>query len=82
MLCDNCIRLQSILEEKNRNDSLEKLLEENKKLRKLLSQTQLEANSVVSECHLVIPGTVIMCGEMAQYCSQECMRKANEKDSM
>jgi hypothetical protein len=29
-------------------------------------------------CLGVIPNTFIMCGEMGQYCSQECMRKANE----
>jgi hypothetical protein len=29
-------------------------------------------------CLEVIPGTFIMCGEMEQYCSQECMRKADE----
>jgi hypothetical protein len=23
-----------------------------------------------------------MCGEMGQYCSHECMRKANEKDTL
>jgi hypothetical protein len=33
---------------------------------------------VTGSCHLVIPGTVITCGEMEQYCSEECMRKANE----
>jgi len=33
-------------------------------------------------CSQVIPNTFIMCGEMGQYCSQECMRKANEKDTM
>lgn len=29
-------------------------------------------------CSQVIPGTFIMCGEMGQYCSQECLRRANE----
>jgi hypothetical protein len=33
-------------------------------------------------CLGVIPNTFIMCGEMGQYCSHECMRKANEKDTM
>jgi len=33
-------------------------------------------------CFGVIPNTFIMCGEMGQYCSQECMRKANEKHKM
>jgi hypothetical protein len=34
-------------------------------------------------CLGVIPNTFIMCGEMRQqYCSQECMRKANEKNIM
>jgi len=33
-------------------------------------------------CLGVIPNTFIMCGEMNQYCSDECMRKANEKDTM
>ena len=30
-------------------------------------------------CLEVIPNTFIMCGEMGQYCSEECMRKANEQ---
>ena len=29
-------------------------------------------------CLGVIPNTFIMCGEMGQYCSQECMEKANK----
>lgn len=35
----------------------------------------------IKECKLVIPGTVIMCGEDGNYCSQECLRKANEPKS-
>ena len=30
-------------------------------------------------CLEVIPGTFIMCGESDWYCSEECMRKANEQ---
>jgi hypothetical protein len=33
-------------------------------------------------CLEVIPGSFIMCGENDWYCSPECMRKANEKNSM
>ena len=33
-------------------------------------------------CLEVIPGSFIMCGENDWYCSEECMRKANEKNSM
>mgnify|MGYP003347878732 CR=1 FL=1 len=29
-------------------------------------------------CLEVIPDTFIMCGEMGQYCSQECMKKASK----
>lgn len=29
-------------------------------------------------CNGVIPKTFIMCGEMGQYCSQECMEKTNK----
>lgn len=36
----------------------------------------------IKECKLVIPNTVIMCGEEGNYCSQECMEKANEKNTM
>jgi len=33
-------------------------------------------------CLEVIPGTFIMCGEGEWYCSEECMRKANEKNTV
>jgi hypothetical protein len=33
-------------------------------------------------CALVIPGTVIACGEDGNYCSQECMRKANDNKDL
>ena len=33
-------------------------------------------------CLEVIPGTFVMCGESEWYCSEECMRKANEKNSV
>jgi hypothetical protein len=33
-------------------------------------------------CSQVIPGTFIMCSEGGNYCSPECMRRANEKNSM
>lgn len=49
----------------------------------LLNQPEdIDKSDVLRRCHLVIPGTVIMCGEDVNYCSQECMEKANEKDSM
>ena len=40
---------------------------------------ELEA---MQSCHLVIPGTVIMCSEDGNYCSQKCMEKANEKNKV
>ena len=33
-------------------------------------------------CKKVIDGTFIMCGEDGHYCSQECLRRSYEKDSM
>ena len=37
---------------------------------------------VFDECLLVIPNTFIACGEGGNYCSDECMRRANEKNSV
>jgi hypothetical protein len=45
-------------------------------------EIEVGIHTMPRKCLLVIPNTFIMCGEMGQYCSHECMRKANEKDTM
>jgi hypothetical protein len=45
-------------------------------------EVEVSIHTMPRKCSLIIPDTFIMCGEMGQYCSHECMRKANEKDTM
>ena len=35
-----------------------------------------------NRCTLVIPDTFIMCGEAGQYCSTECMMRANDNKKL
>jgi hypothetical protein len=48
-------------------------------LRNPCKEIEIGINTMPRKCSLVIPGTFIMCGENDWYCSEECMRKANEK---
>jgi len=43
---------------------------------KRMSKQEIESQEHI--CSQVIPDTFIMCGEGGNYCSPECMRRANE----